>query len=191
MQIGVFVKLKLANCARPGLSCRAFDLVPHMNAATRLFAQLFRLVFALVPFKRPLRRGVESKREFVPVGEALVILLYLTSCGTLTHLCAVLAGYRPFQGRRHPFVEAHSGALGSRKHGPVQRRLGPNHELPGERLLRSLPACLAERQVVLDRPAKAFFNSDTDFPWKVITSRRLMTSPWKISASSSYSTAAS
>jgi hypothetical protein len=38
-----------------------------------LFFHLFRLVVALVPLKWPLRRGVESKREFVPAEWPLVI----------------------------------------------------------------------------------------------------------------------
>jgi hypothetical protein len=71
------VKLKLANCARPELSRRAFDLLPRTNAAPRLFSQLFRLVVALVPFKRSLRRDIESKRESVRWGRRLVICCIL------------------------------------------------------------------------------------------------------------------
>jgi hypothetical protein len=76
------MKLKLAICARPELFRRVFCLVPHMDAArncspacSALLSRLFPLVPALVPFKRALRRGVESKREFGAVGAGLVVLL--------------------------------------------------------------------------------------------------------------------
>jgi hypothetical protein len=51
----------------------------HADAAARLLSHLFRLVVALVLFKRPLRRGVETKRESGAVAEALAFLLYLSS----------------------------------------------------------------------------------------------------------------
>jgi hypothetical protein len=44
-----------------------------------LLLGLFLLVVALVPFKRPLRWGVEFKREIGAVGQKLADLLYFTS----------------------------------------------------------------------------------------------------------------
>ena len=68
--------------------------------------------------------------------------------------------------------------------------LDAHDELTRERLLRRLAAFIAEGKIVLD-PLSARFSSVTERPWKVTTSRRLMTSPWKRSASGSYSTTAS
>jgi hypothetical protein len=59
---------------RPAESSRwAFQFVAR--PARRLFFSLIRPVLALVIAKRPLRRGVESKRESAAVGEELVVLL--------------------------------------------------------------------------------------------------------------------
>jgi hypothetical protein len=63
-KISVFTKLKLTSCARPDHRAGRFDLVDHMSAAPRLF----RACSALVVLKRPLRRGVDFKREFFPAG---------------------------------------------------------------------------------------------------------------------------
>jgi hypothetical protein len=73
------MKLKLANCARLNSPAGRFDFGASSPTCSCLLPRLFRLVVGLVPFKRPLRRSVESKREFVPVEEALVVLLYFTS----------------------------------------------------------------------------------------------------------------
>jgi hypothetical protein len=43
-------------------SCRAFDLWPPLDP------RLFLLVIALVISNRPLRRGIDSKGEFVRIG---------------------------------------------------------------------------------------------------------------------------
>jgi hypothetical protein len=43
-------------------SCRAFDLWPPLDP------RLFLLVIALVFSNRPLRRGIDSKREFASAG---------------------------------------------------------------------------------------------------------------------------
>jgi hypothetical protein len=63
-KISVFTKLKLTSCARPDHRAGRFDLVDHMSAAPRLFPACS----ALVVLKRPLRRGVDFKHEFLPAG---------------------------------------------------------------------------------------------------------------------------
>jgi hypothetical protein len=82
-QISVFRKLKLANRARldlfpPGVFVWCLMRTPP-RACSGLLLGLFRLVVALVPSKRPLRPGLESKREFRAVGQELADLLYFTS----------------------------------------------------------------------------------------------------------------
>jgi hypothetical protein len=70
----LFVKLKLANCARLDHP-RALCFLPRTNAAARLLL----LVITLVPGKRPLRGSVESKRKSIRMGKPACNLLYLTS----------------------------------------------------------------------------------------------------------------
>jgi len=85
-QIPLYRKLKLAICARPGLSAGRFvwclpwtlrgvviPLVP--TCCLRLFV----LVARLVPFKHPLRRRIETKRKFGAAEVGLVVLLYFAS----------------------------------------------------------------------------------------------------------------
>jgi hypothetical protein len=56
-------------------SCRAFDLRPRTNAAPPLDARLFLVVVALVISNRPLRRDIDSKREFASAGTTACKLL--------------------------------------------------------------------------------------------------------------------
>jgi hypothetical protein len=62
-QISVFAKLKFANCARPD-HCAGRLILPQTSAACRLLLACSPLVI----FNRPLHRGIDSKREFEPVG---------------------------------------------------------------------------------------------------------------------------
>jgi hypothetical protein len=62
--------------ARPSPRAFIFVLRERRNS---LVPCLLRLVIALVPAKRPLRRSIESKRESVPAGKAACYLLYFTS----------------------------------------------------------------------------------------------------------------
>jgi hypothetical protein len=52
-----------------------------------LLLGLFRLVVGLVPFKRPLRSGLESKREFGTEGQELADLLLFTSASGHGEVC--------------------------------------------------------------------------------------------------------
>jgi hypothetical protein len=71
----LFLKLKLANCARPDYLAGRFDFSDRVLLVPRLLP----LVVALVPGKRPLRGSIEFKREFQRVSKPACNWLYLTS----------------------------------------------------------------------------------------------------------------